>query len=298
MTNHQNYDIIFSLEHLQEKAKHLEGEAQSLQSDLGRITNSLNQAVSVYEIDGQEIVITYADVERIRSQLNRSYPEDKVRQLAAVNKLEAMRTLAISNGVIITKSTNMDRWLLTWGIGLFLYSLVWLVILIAGYFIDPVVLLGLENDMVKFIWFLALPGGIGGVVSILYSLAYLWQRGTVPLPLNAVYYLVQPAIGMVLGGLLSVVITIMFSTETDGRFELPSYILALSVVLSWFVGFRQRVFLEIIENIGQSAFSKEKENSSETVIEPIPVENQQKCPNCGAMISQDVIRCNWCGKGF
>ena len=30
--------------------------------------------------------------------------------------------------------------------------------------------------------------------------------------------------------------------------------------------------------------------------QPIPIEEQRKCPNCEAVISQNVEQCSWCGK--
>lgn len=258
----QTFDLVSSLKHFQEKAKRLEVEVQSLQVDLDNLTNTFNQAVSVYEVDGQQIVITQADVERVRAQLNRSYPEDTVRMLAAVNKLEAMRNLAISDGIVITKPTDLNHWLLTWGIGVFLYALIWLIVLIAGYFVDPLAVLNLEDKLIGFIWFMALAGGIGGVIGVFYSLGYIrMQRQFDFRYMNVVYYLTQPITGMVLSATLFLIVVAGFSIVGD-KIEFTTSILALMVMLSWVVGFRQRVFLEMIERAVKNIFSKEKASQS------------------------------------
>jgi len=35
---------------------------------------------------------------------------------------------------------------------------------------------------------------------------------------------------------------------------------------------------------------------SDKVVQPIPVEEQRKCPNCEAVISQNAEQCSWCGE--
>ncbi len=79
--------VMSILDRLQERARRLEKEAAELRSDLEDVAKALSRPVAVYEIDGERVVITEADVEAVRAQLVRPHPEEAIRELALIHKL-------------------------------------------------------------------------------------------------------------------------------------------------------------------------------------------------------------------
>ena len=74
---------------------------------------------------------------------------------------EALYWVAQVKKMLVTKYT-LRRWAYTWGLFIFFYGLAWLIVFIAGFFIDISELFfgGIAG------WFSALAGGIGSVVAL------------------------------------------------------------------------------------------------------------------------------------
>lgn len=95
-------DVLFALKRFQERVHRLESEVKAIQEDLDKAVTALSQPVTVYEMEGEQIIVTQADVESVRSQLLQSHPETAVRVLALINKIEGIRTIALSKGLVIS----------------------------------------------------------------------------------------------------------------------------------------------------------------------------------------------------
>jgi hypothetical protein len=148
----------------------------------------------------------------------------------------------------------------SWAFFNFLYAIIWLIVLIAGFsfkhqLANFIVTTNVDENIVGAIWFSMLAGGIGGVTGILYSL--YWHAIVVKDFSKAfvIYYLVQPVIGLVLGATVSLIIGFGFlvvnvAMPNPSDFQeilLSPTIVAIQIVVSWMVGFRQRVILAMIK---------------------------------------------------
>lgn len=109
------------LNRLRERARRLEQEAAELRAEPDRLVETLSRPVATYEVDGEKITITEADVEAVRARLIKPRSEETLRQLALIYKLaerlgkmpeeevrrkiaadiEAIREEAIAKGVAI-----------------------------------------------------------------------------------------------------------------------------------------------------------------------------------------------------
>ncbi len=109
------------LNRLRERARRLEQEAAELRAELDRVVETLSRPVATYEVDGEVITITEADVEAVRARLIKPRSEETLRQVALIYKLaerlekvpeeevrrkiaadiEAIREEAIAKGVAI-----------------------------------------------------------------------------------------------------------------------------------------------------------------------------------------------------
>ena len=109
------------LSQLQERARWLEQEVAALRADLDQVANMLSRPVATYVVDGEEFIITEADVAAARARLARPCSDEAARELALADRLtereknlpeaeirrllgeeiEAIRTEAITKGVAI-----------------------------------------------------------------------------------------------------------------------------------------------------------------------------------------------------
>ncbi len=80
-------ETVAVLSRLQARVKRLEAELAALRGDLEQAIKNLTKPAAVYEIEGEQIVITEADVEAVWAQLARSHPQEAIRELALINKL-------------------------------------------------------------------------------------------------------------------------------------------------------------------------------------------------------------------
>lgn len=109
------------LNRLQERARRLEEEVTALRADVEEVARAFDHPVATYVVDGEEFVITEADVAAVRARLVKPHSEETVRELALVNKMaerdkdlpeeevrrrlwediEAIRAEAIAKGIAI-----------------------------------------------------------------------------------------------------------------------------------------------------------------------------------------------------
>lgn len=83
----QNLSLTVDLARMRERAQRLEQEVRALRADLDRLIEVLSRPVAEYEVDGERIVVTVADVEAARAQLVRPHSEEAIQHLAFVHKL-------------------------------------------------------------------------------------------------------------------------------------------------------------------------------------------------------------------
>ncbi len=79
------------LNRLQEQARRLEKEITALRADVERVAQAFDHPVAVYEVDGEEIVITKADVETVRARLTQPRSDDVIKALALAEKIGELR---------------------------------------------------------------------------------------------------------------------------------------------------------------------------------------------------------------
>ena len=75
------------LNRLQERARRLEEEVTALRADVEEVARAFDHPVATYVVDGEEFVITEADVAAVRARLVKPHSEETVRELALVNKM-------------------------------------------------------------------------------------------------------------------------------------------------------------------------------------------------------------------
>ena len=109
------------LSQLQERARRLEQEMAALRADLDQMANMLSRPVATYVVDGEEFIITEADVAAVRARLIRPCSDEVAQELALADKLaerdknlpeaeirrllgeeiEAIRAEAVAKGVTV-----------------------------------------------------------------------------------------------------------------------------------------------------------------------------------------------------
>jgi len=109
------------LSQLQERARRLEQEMAALRADLDQMANMLSRPVATYVVDGEEFIITEANVAAVRARLIRPCSDEVAQELALADKLaerdknlpeaeirrllgeeiEAIRAEAVAKGVTV-----------------------------------------------------------------------------------------------------------------------------------------------------------------------------------------------------
>ncbi len=79
------------LNRLQERARRLEEEAAALRADVEQVAHALDRPVTAYVVDGEEFVITEADVARVKSELLRPHSEEAIHTIALADKIGERR---------------------------------------------------------------------------------------------------------------------------------------------------------------------------------------------------------------
>jgi len=110
-----------TLSRLQERTRRLEKEERALRAEVEHMPQALDRPVATYVVDGEEFVITQADVVRVKSELLRPHSEEAIHVVALADKIgerrrhlspeererlfwenvEAIRTQAIADGTAI-----------------------------------------------------------------------------------------------------------------------------------------------------------------------------------------------------
>ena len=78
---------------LQEHARQLEKETAALWADAVQVARAsgVDHPVAIYEVDGEDIVITKADVETVRARLTQPRSDDVIKALALAEKIGELR---------------------------------------------------------------------------------------------------------------------------------------------------------------------------------------------------------------
>ncbi len=96
MTNEALIEVVRTLE---QRAEHLEQEAALIRQELTRIAAQLGAGspiVARYVIEGETYEITQAEVEAVQATLAKPWPDEAVRELAAVKKMaERLKKLSL-----------------------------------------------------------------------------------------------------------------------------------------------------------------------------------------------------------
>jgi hypothetical protein len=171
----------------------------------------------------------------------------------------------------LQRATNSDAaakksqwWILIWGLFWFSAFLALLILLNEGWFRDMIAVAGLSNTLVSMdvllstmIW-----GGIGGVVSVLYSLfKHVGQRD-----FDSHYglsYVGKPFLGVILGATVYMVFNLLMRTLGILPVELsglegvaaPTVAPGVMYLLAWFSGFKENRIFEILDRTLKRIFS-------------------------------------------
>jgi hypothetical protein len=187
---------------------------------------------------------------------------------------EALYRVAIVKTMLIRKQ-NLRRWSYTWGMFVFFYAVIWLVIFIAGYMVTGSLresmqqaVIGNEGfEAVRAAWYSALAGGVGGVIGILYSLYWHVSMKQDFDRQYVMYYLVQPVMGFVLGAVIYFIIAAGFLIVNTENILADSTVITLQILLGWIAGFRQRLVFEMIDRIVQKI---SPQDSDKTPVSTVP----------------------------
>lgn len=167
---------------------------------------------------------------------------------AALNELAEVKMIMVEKQI-------RRQWAYTWGVMVFFYAAIWLVILTVGMFVDINQLADgvlYIADEYTTIWYVSLAGGLGGVVATLYSLAEKISKNQFDRQ-DVMIYLVQPVIGVMLGMLMFFVANtgfLIFGNNMlgveSGNFSSPQLLL---IVLGWIAGLRQLDIYQIVDQM-------------------------------------------------
>ncbi len=200
---------------------------------------------------------------------------------------EALYRVSVVRTMLVRKQ-NLRRWSYTWGMFVFFYALVWLVVFVAGiYYVDPAPDsegLSAGAAAIRSAWLSCLAGGIGGVIAILYSLSW---RVAIKHEFDRQYimkYLVQPVMGFVLGAVIFFITSagfLAFNTADistgESAFLGGPTLVALTLLLGFIAGFRQRVVYYLIDRIVQKISPEASSGKGPTSV--VPVDDQEVLEN-------------------
>lgn len=195
-----------------------------------------------------------------------SFALDKLRQAQdivlgdAQRSEEALYCIFIVNQMLV-KNQNLRHWSYRWGLFLLFYAIVWLTLLLSGFFVQ---LQGLATGS-STIWFAALAGGIGGVVTILYDLSWHISIRNDFDRQYVMKYLVYPIMGFVLGAVVYLITSagfIAINTFAGDAGTFSVSILSVQVVLGFVVGFRQQIVYDMVDLIMRRFSSNGDPNSA------------------------------------
>ncbi len=184
---------------------------------------------------------------------------------------------------MLERKQNISRWSLIYGYPVLVYEVIWFLLLLGSFLFDHSLALFIANmtgttfaDMAKLsmehifpLWNTMAWGGIGGVVGSLYS---LYWHAAVEQDFDKQYlmwYIVQPIMGLILGGIVYLVIAAGFlsvqvltaqaSTVTEAAQAMTTpAVKAFHSVVACVAGFRQRFVYEMLDRVVQVLTPKPK----------------------------------------
>jgi hypothetical protein len=152
---------------------------------------------------------------------------------------------------MLVKKHNLRRYSYSWGMFIFLYGLIWLAALIAGFFTD----IGISETGG---WFSALAGGIGGVVTILYNLSWQVSVRQEFDRQHIMKYLIQPIMGVGLGTVIFFITSAGFLVINSGELGGDDpvnlggpQLMVFQILLGFMAGFGQQFVYVAIDGIIQ-----------------------------------------------
>jgi hypothetical protein len=164
----------------------------------------------------------------------------------------------------VTRRRNVNRWSKTYGWGIFLYEMVWIVVLLSGtlgastvvsaIWSLVVVVVGGQGkpDALLGLWNTMMWGGMGGVIGAIYTLHWHVARLADFHKKYTMWYVAQPVVGLLLGLLVYLLIGPGFTTGLDmtgtGR-EVRNTL--FPYVVACIGGFRQQSLLELVDRVVQ-----------------------------------------------
>lgn len=163
---------------------------------------------------------------------------------------------------IVNRRLNTSRWANTYGWAAFAYEVLWTGILILAVFFSPVAvqwIVGISEGIpsmdpvaLSVLWNTMAWGGLGGVIGAFYSLYWHAAKKKDFDKQYMMWYIVQPVIGLLVGGLVHLLfgagfLTVMSKASTTSEVVLSALPYAVACIAS----FRQRFILEIIDRVIQ-----------------------------------------------
>jgi hypothetical protein len=161
---------------------------------------------------------------------------------------------------IIVRRKNTVRWTNSWGWGMFFYEAFWVVILAQAILLAPAyvsqieALFGAAERYISVgqLWNTGAWGGVGGVLGALYSLYWHAAKKKDFDKQYAMWYVVQPVIGLIIGAMVYVIVDAGFLNLVSGGSAVQQLtIKVLPYTLACIAAFRQRFILEIVDRLIQ-----------------------------------------------
>lgn len=244
---------------------------EQLDEEIGRLYEEVAARLSDHKEDTEFALRTLSEAHDIVLEDVRQYDE-------------ALYRVAIVKAMLARKQ-NLRRWSYTYGLGVFFYALIWLGGFIAGFLLNDVLSAALGETSqglttVRSAWFSALAGGVGGIIGIFYSLYWHVAMKQDFDRQYVMYYLVQPIMGFILGAVIYFIVVAGFLLFNVSG-QTAETITAISVVLGFVAGFRQRVVFEMIDRIVKKLLPRSKEEPDAKPVSVIPAEERNFTPPMG-----------------
>lgn len=167
----------------------------------------------------------------------------------------------LSFKVLARQQREMVRWSFTWGLFIFLYGVVWMLVLVGGYLAaadwgQEAAAQSIVVSLVLAAWPVAIAGGVGGVVGMYND---LYQHISYKKDFHRQFlmaYLVQPIIGLMYGGVMYFFIAAGYlAIDSVVNPDNPATVVdSLTVIMAQMVlglvaGFRQQSITRLIQKL-------------------------------------------------
>ncbi len=237
---------------------------ENLDMQIERLYEDVARDLSVNKEDAEYALRTLSEAQDIILEDTRQYDE-------ALYRVAVVKTM-------LARKRNLRRWSYTWGMSVFFYAVIWLAAFIAG-FLATDILRAAMGDVseglmaVRGAWFSALAGGIGGIISILYSLYWHVAMKQDFDRQYVMYYLVQPIMGFILGALIYFIVVagyLLFNVSDTA----VDTVTAIGIVVGFIAGFRQRVVFEMIDRIVKKLLPRSQDEPDAAPVSVVPVEER------------------------